>query len=274
MVDLVELKEALRPAYHRVRTAEGWLRYWLGLAQPERKLTADAHRFWNESSGKTSQVSHWRGAGIFADDERWLSLGAAHLDLYGLFTRMLGETPDLHRVVEWGCGGGANAVHFAPLAGEFIGIEVSPESLAECARQLAKVAAANFRPILIDTAMPDAARSQVPGPCDLFLSTYVFELLPTPEYGLRVLAIAFDLLADGGLAIIQVKFARDNWSSRPKRFGYRYNFPSMTTYRIEEFWDRARDIGFLPHAVKLVPEAPLNQNGDYAYFLLQKPKPQ
>jgi hypothetical protein len=44
----------------------------------------------------------------------------------------------------------------------------------------------------------------------------------------------------------------------------------MTVYCIHEFWTEAERLGFEPKAVRLVPGQPLNENGDYAYFILQK----
>jgi SAM-dependent methyltransferase len=268
---LLLLKRVIRPVYQRVRTLEAWARHHLGVVQPESKLKEEAQRFWNSDDKRIRQFSHWKGAGIFADASRWQEMGAQHLELYLQFKRMMGVQSPPERVVEWGCGGGANAVHFAPIAVEFVGVDISQENLAECERQLAQRGVNNFIPHLIDTARPEDVSKRMPGPCDLFLCTYVFEVLPSPEYGLQVLAIAFELLANDGMAIIQVKYAKDGWSTQPKRFGYRHNFTTMTTYRIDAFWTAAERIGFTPKAVTLVPCQPLNGNGDYAYFLLHKP---
>ena len=51
----------------------------------------------------------------------WLAWGAGHLDLYRNFARMLDVPLSVHRIVEWGSGGGANAIHFAPFAQEYVG---------------------------------------------------------------------------------------------------------------------------------------------------------
>jgi SAM-dependent methyltransferase len=261
-------KRMLKPAYRYLRRGEFWVRDRLGKFQDEGKIARDAHHFWNEAGPNVEESAHWRRA--FADDERWLALGAEHLRLYEAFARMIGVTRPPKRIVEWGCGGGANAIHFAPIAEQFLGIDVSQASLDECARQLADAGLEHFVPVLIDTAEPEQARSLVPASCDLFLSTYVFELLPTPEYGLRVLSIAHDLLAEGGLAIIQVRYMTGSWKSKSKRFAYRYNFVTMTSYHIDEFWTEAERRGLMPKAVTLVPNQPLVRDGNYAYFLLQK----
>jgi SAM-dependent methyltransferase len=162
-------------------------------------------------------------------------------------------------------------VHFAPLSREYVGIEVSQESLDECRKQLDASGYRAFVPVLIDAGQPEGVRGVALGSCDLFLCTYVYEVFPTPEYGLKVLKIAYDLLAPGGVAMIHIRYRTASWKSTPKRFGYRWNFTVMTTYWVDEFWKAAESIGFEPKAVKLVPVQPINGSGDYAYFFFRKP---
>lgn len=172
------------------------------------------------------------------------------------------------RVVEWGCGGDANAVHFAPRAEEFIGVDVSMEPLRECEKQVLAVCETPFRPIAIDVAEPEAAIAQVEGWCDVFVSFYVFELIPSPEYGERLLRIAAELLAPGGLALIQIKYDAGRWRTKPRRRAYRSGLAEMTTYPIDGFWQLAQRCGFVPQAVHLVPRNELDER--YAYFFLLK----
>jgi len=82
-----------------------------------------------------------------------------------------------------------------------------------------------------------------------------------------VLKIARKLLNEGGMAIIQIRFMRDSWTSRPKRFAYKRNVIS-NAYRVETFWDEAEKCGFSPQAVRLVPRETLNDQSNYAYFVL------
>jgi len=125
-------------------------------------------------------------------------------------------------------------------------------------------------PVLVDAADPEAALGRVQGPCDLFISTYVFELLPTPEYGIRVLRIAYELLAPGGMAMVQIKYKEANLTTASRRWGYARNLAWNATYRIEEFWLLAQECGFSPKMVTLLPEQPLVNDRNYAYFLLLK----
>ena len=243
----------------------------LGVAQPEQKVVQDADRYWKQGDDPNfKRNSHWRGDSAIADDDKWLSLGREHLRLYRDFRSFLGGARPMGRVIEWGCGGGANAVHFAPEATEFVGVEVSEATLAECGKQLAAEGLNRFVPVLVDVAHPEQALERVTAPCDLFLSTYVFELIPSQPYGARLLRIAEKLLVHGGIAMVQIKYETAAWDTRPRRWGYRRNLANTTTYRIEDFWTLATSCGLTPKAVTLVPEQPLVGDVRYAYFLLVK----
>jgi SAM-dependent methyltransferase len=267
------LKDAIRPTYLKVRHVERWLEYHLGHRESDRKIQRDADRFWNAEDVRLQQHAHWRGAGIFADESRWFAWGEQHLRFYEQFARMLDAPRSVKRIVDWGCGGGANAFHFAPLAQEYVGTDISQSNLDECARLLKGAGLRNFHPVLVRTDAPEEASTLMPGPCDVFLCIGVFEILPTPEYGYRVLEIARDLLTPGGLAMINIKYKKDSWVTKPKRFGYRRNFPVITSYAIDEFWTEAERRGLQPKALTLVPYQPINGNGDYAYFLFRKESP-
>lgn len=94
-------------------------------------------------------------------------------------------------------GGGANAVHFAPLCEEFIAVDVAAE-LAECDRQVPRLR--HPREAILDQDRNPEAAVVCLGKetCDLFVCFYVMELVPSRAYGLLVLAKAHDLLRDGG----------------------------------------------------------------------------
>jgi SAM-dependent methyltransferase len=251
--------------------AEVFVRRTLNLNHPETTLIRDSQTYWNDPSNRhLKQYSHWRGVGRFAEDSLWLGLGRKHLRLYEGFARAVGLKRPLKRVVEWGCGGGMNAVHFGRLADEFFGVDISSASLEECERQMTAVGLHNFRPILIDAANPEAALDRVQGHCDLFLSTYVFELLPSPEYGVRILRIADEMLAAGGVSMIQIKYNDGSAKTKSRTWAYAKNLAWNATYRVEEFWQAAEGCGLTPKLVSLLPRQPLVNDQNYAYFLLQK----
>lgn len=238
----------------------------VGLAQSQSRICADSQRYWlgaTHSGWKGN--SHWRDASVFAGSHLWWEIGRRHLLMLERGARMVEFKRPWNRVLEWGCGGGANAVHFAPRAKEFIGVDVSADSLDECGRQIATVCDTIFRPVLIEVGNPEAALSEVNSPCDIFLCSYVFELIPTPEYGAQLLHIARKLLAPGGLALIQIKYDVGRWSTRPRRRGYRSGLAEMTTYPIASFWEFGARCGLTPEAIQLVPKNELDER--YAYFL-------
>lgn len=243
----------------------------LGFRQSESRISADSQQYWARPGGERWEGnSHWRAAPVFGEGELWSGIGREHLDLFERGARMVEFSRPWDRVVEWGCGGGANAVHFAPRAREFVGVDISKETLEECAKQVESVCDTTFRSVPIDVADPEKALRQIGAPCDVFLCFYVFELIPTPEYGARILHIARELLAPGGLALIQVKYDDGRWATKPRRRSYATAVADMTTYPIPAFWQLAENCGFTPEMIHLVPKNQLDER--YAYFLLTKEK--
>ena len=240
---------------------------WRG-EQPLEERTAQARDYWADTAdGEWSANSHWR-AGL--GDEAWFEVGSEHLRLHDLAATALGTSLTPHVVVEWGCGGGANAVAFAPRAGRFVAADVSAASLAECERQVAAECSRPVETRLIDIAAPEAAAAGLQGTCDVFLCLYVLELTAGREEALRIMRIAADLLAPGGMALVQVKYHTGDRRTRGRGRDYRRHLASMTTFGIDEFWTLARDECRLdPQLVVLVPENRLDQR--YAYFALTPP---
>ena len=171
------LRSWLRGQY---RSGEGLLRTSLNLHDSEQKLMEDSQRYWDHASadGKSDQA-HWRGQGVFADDERWLAVGRNHMRIFERLagSQWLRQRPT--RIIEWGCGGGANAVHFGQGAARYYGIDITEPSLTECGRQMSAAGLSNFVPVPIEVSNPEQVEQMVKEPCDLFLSTYVFELIPS-----------------------------------------------------------------------------------------------
>lgn len=241
-----------------------------GMTQSENRIAADAQAYWTDTGGQRWQAdSHWRDASVFGGTDLWARIGREHLAMLDRGARATGFDRPWNRVVEWGCGGGANAVHVAPRCAEFVGVDIAEQNLAECGRQVAEVCQTPFRPVLVQVGDPEAAVAELgPGSCDVFLCCYVFELIPTPEYGARLLRIARELLVPGGLALIQIKYDEGRFRTRPRRRAYRRGLADMTTYPIPEFWELVEACGLRPQWVELVPENELDRR--YAYFLLTR----
>ncbi len=239
----------------------------VGFSESSEKLIDDAQSYWRSAeSDRWRSHSHWRNAEMFTDNDIWGEVGRRHLALYERLAKVRDRPPSMDTVVDWGCGGGANAVSFAPLAKHFVGVEISGPSLDECARQVAAVCGTPFTSVLIDGDHPEDVVDKVDRPCDVFLCFYVFELITSQEYGLRLLRIARQMLADDGLALIQVKYDTGAFRTRARRRGYGRGMADMTTYRIDTFWKLASACGLTPEVVYLVPENELDER--YAYFLL------
>lgn len=236
----------------------------IGPKASEHRVIAEAARYWSTPTAPAWEGnSHWR-EGI---PGRWERVGPDHLALFEKLSRVLDRPPAMDTVLEWGCGGGANAVAFAPRAGRFVGVDVVGASLAECERRARAVCDTPLRTVRADVEHPERAVDDIGrGECDVFLCLYVFELLPSRDYALRVLDIARELLRPNGVAFVQIKY-RDTHRTPHKR-GYARNLAAQTIFPIDAFWQAATDRGFRPEAVSLVPENELDRN--YAYLLLTR----
>lgn len=251
-----------------------WLRM-TGRGQSEAELVRATTRYWNEGDKAgidLGDYSHWLGRGPWQDREKWLALGRVHFEMYEQLCQVTNTTRPLRNCVEWGCGGGANAIHFINEVQAFCGIEIADASLKECGRVLEEAGFTGFQPVLIPAETPERAAELAPGPFDFFLSAYVFELLPSKAYGERVARVAWQLLKPGGLALIQIRYDDGSPRSTQKNIDYFRHASRFTSYRVEEFWTMMEAIGFQPVYVRLVPRQVPGYSGDrYAYFMMRKP---
>jgi methyltransferase family protein len=239
--------------------------------QSDALLVRESQLYWQDQSNESLEsFSHWRGKGPFIKDELWLGLGKFHLELFEKAASWSGMRLPVERIVEWGSGGGMNAVHFASHARQFYGVDISSDSLMECAKQVAPVEAGVFIPILIEAAHPEVVCSQISRPIDLFLCTYVFELIPSPEYGLKIMQIAHGLLRSGGIALVQLRYHTGLFHELSKRRNYAKNMVHMTSYALDEFWTACQGIGFTPLFIKLLPKQPELNESRYAYYAMVK----
>lgn len=257
---------------NKFRKAESKFRNVFHLYDSEKKLATDNQNYWNRdySNPILAQDAHWKNNGIFKDNQRWLSLGKEHLELILKYSSVLDFNFPVKKIVEWGCGGGANAIHFAPLTEKFVGIDITSESLAECGAQVLECGFNNFQPILIDATDPESVLSENIDNADLFISSYVFELFPSPEYGLKVLGLANKMLRNDGIAFIHIRYNDGRKELKSKHYGYKLHPYLMTNYTLEEFWEKVKNYGFQPLGIFLTPSQPLVRDGSYAYYFLKK----
>jgi SAM-dependent methyltransferase len=240
----------------------------LGATQNVSRRLNDARGYWTGEAGADRWLSdsHWRGG---LQDDAWLEVGRDHLAIFDQFAKALDRPRNLGAVVEWGCGGGANAVAFAPRADRFIAADVSADSVAECVRQINAVCDTAVQPLVIDIGRPEQAAAGLEGVCDVFLCLYVLELTAGPDEAMRIVKIAERLLASGGVAFLQVKYHNADWRTKGHKRNYRRNLANMTTFGIDEFWTGAEQCGLTPRLITLVPRNRLDVR--YAYYALTKP---
>jgi SAM-dependent methyltransferase len=240
---------------------------WVTPAQPVARRVADAGQFWKDDQAPIwASDSHWRSG---LGEEAFTEVGQDHLAMFETMARALNKTAPYGVVIEWGCGGGANAVAFAPKATAFLAADISAASLAECERQVHAACATPTEQILIDIEDPEQAVAGRENSCDVFLCVYVLECTAGREEALRIMRIAERLLVPGGVAFVQVKYRTASPLTRGFGRNYRQNMANMTTFGIDEFWLCADDFGLVPRLVTLVPRTRLDRR--YAYYALTKP---
>ena len=265
--------KAIRLTFKAFRLACDRFADAFGLKQSELRIQKDALSFWkNDSAGTFGVNSHWRGHGIFEnDDERWLSLGRRHIAIFKrLASTATSPSPTSPSTLEWGCGGGSNAVAFAEMSSRFIAVDISIVSVEECLRQLKLAESKIGIGVVADMHSPEEVVKEI-DPVDIVICTYVFELLPTRAYALRLLRVFQELLKPGGLAFVQIRYANARLSTRGRSWGYKLGFARMVSFFLDDFWDACTQAGFKPRCIELIPidEAVFDER--YAYFLLEKP---
>ena len=208
--------------------------------------------------------SHWRGVGRW-DEGAWTDLGRAttqrleelhHAAHRGWST----ATPPV--LLEWGPGGGANLYALADRVGIMYGVDISAKNLDETARVLSEKPGTEFIPVLLD-GEPSTVVAAIDRPVDLFVSTAVFQHFPSPEYGAEVLRAVRQVMAEGGLGYVQVRFDDGTERYRSKTLTeYRERHITATSYQLSDFWSLLADAGFRPLVITNVNGA-VNYAGFY-----------
>lgn len=234
--------------------------------QSQARIATDAANFWDSSphNSRVRDLSHWVGEGRWSAQEAWDQIGRTHFEMFERLCCLTNTDRPIRTMVEWGPGGGANAVWFAQEVSELYGIDISQANLAECKRQLTARGLTGFRPIQIDAQDPAQSLRYVRSPVDFFLSTAVYQHFPSKEYGVLVTELAYELLASDGAALIQIRYDDGSQAVRPKTRDYVENVVAFTSYPVHEFWEITCRIGLTPLAVTLDPRV------RYAYYFLKK----
>lgn len=214
-------------------------------------------------------MSHWRGAGRWQDEARWLRLGERVRGSVETAYRLAGaqDMPNDLRILEWGPGGGANLVALRGHAREIYGVDVSISNLEECARVLRESDFDAFTAIPLD-GPPASVLGHIEGKIELIVCHRVFQHFPTLGYADEVLRVFSQLLADDGLATIQIRYDDgDRYQPKPLRT-YAQTHITQTSFKLDGFWRSLVAAGLTPLAVvEVVPETA------YATFLVRAGAP-
>ncbi len=214
-----------------------------------------------------SDMSHWRGAGRWADIELWERIGKDRLvQVKELLQRVHAEPKtDGLRLLEWGPGGGSNLLASSSIASDLYAVDISQKNLDESGRILKGANFDRYHPILLEGSISDAVGA-IDHPIDVFLSTAVFQHFPSKQYGLDVLQAVSSKMPSGACGIVQIRYDNGNPKFAPKSVAeYSRGHITATSYAIDEFWDALVGAKFVPLEVR-----DINSRINYATFLFKK----
>lgn len=203
-----------------------------------------SQEFWNKKNVGKKSLAHWKGIGMWKKEARWTEMGDKNLHkFYELVTIVDRNRDSYSKMIEWGVGGGANVLAFAKHFKKIYGVDIGTDTLDECAYQCRKCEIKSFSPILINASNPEKVLDQINTPMDFFFSRAVYQHFPSKEYGVRITEIAYKMLRDKGLAMIQIR--EDDKSGRYNKEGdYAKNAVRACAYTRNEFDDILTKIGF------------------------------
>jgi len=164
----------------------------------------DAHLFWNSSTKKRDDQAHHLGHGRWTP-RAWRKHGQAY---FSLFREHFGED-FTGRMLEWGCGGGANVVAFAEQFEHIVGVDISPDSLRRCAQACEEMVTKgyHFEPFPISIEDPFAARAlkSEGNLFDFLLCIEVVQHMPSARYARDVMELWSELCWKGAGAMVQFR---------------------------------------------------------------------
>jgi cyclopropane fatty-acyl-phospholipid synthase-like methyltransferase len=229
------------------------------------QVLCDAASFWSDHADKTRirDLSHWRGEGRWTNDRSWRAIGDENFHRFSQFCQRLEITHPPRVMLEWGPGGGANAVRFAREMEVYYGVDISRANLAECSRQLTNIKGCKSQLHMIDISHPEEYLRRIPESVGFFLSTSVFQHFPSQRYGQDIVRLAAALLADRGIAVIQIRYEDGNPKYAAKTSDYIENAVTMTSYPLQDFHATCQSAGFHVESVELCKAI------NYAWFFLR-----
>ena len=240
------------------------------MPQSEEQLAEDSTDVWEHRDGDDTALvsgSHWLNQGGGWTDTVWREYGESHLEMVKDGLRLAGRTSPIRSVVDWGSGGGSNAAAIAPTVERYFGVDISDSNLGECMRQAQALGLNNFEPILIPAAYPEDVLQQMDhsiSAVDFFLCTAVYQHLPGRSYARRVTDIAMRLLADDGIALINIRYSNLKRQNRNWRRSYKKHATHFNHYTVWEFQKEMEELGMDVMEIRMQPLT------HHAYFFLRK----
>jgi cyclopropane fatty-acyl-phospholipid synthase-like methyltransferase len=154
-----------------------------------------------------------------------------------LLNRSGGKLP-VGTIVEWGCGGGANAVALAQDCERYIAIDA-----VESRREAIGATCPDAEFIAIDIAEPEQAEAATAS-ADLFVSSWCFNHFDTVDYGRRVLRVASNMMAHGGALLVHAGISDDKTAGDGAEYVRRWSRACAWTTR--GWLDDIKAAGFQP----------------------------
>jgi SAM-dependent methyltransferase len=171
------------------------------------------------------------------------------------------------RTLDFGCGVGRITLGLAPWVKSVVGVDISPDMLAEARLNAERLGLTN-----VDWVVSDDALSRLSGPFEFINSAITFQHIE-PERGRSIFARLLALLAPGGVAVIQITYAKayhaDTFGQPPVRFAEPVPASSGSAPRVQADKRLAPSSGNAPAELPGDPEMQMNvySLSDLAFML-------
>lgn len=194
----------------------------------------EAREFWRNAP---PELAHVRGP---MPDDRFDAVGVSNMARVVELVTRAGKTMPLGTVVEWGCGGGANAVHMVDECDRYIGVDVEP-SRGDA------IEAVGGEFVCIDIDEPEEAE-RATASADLFFSSWCFIHFDSRDYGRRVLRSASNMLSQDGLLLVQAVLSDGGLPDETRPYGHRWS--RACGWNTRGWLDDVKAAGFAPMRIQ------------------------
>jgi ubiquinone/menaquinone biosynthesis C-methylase UbiE len=227
------------------------------------EIERDAYSFWNEQSQSIRHLSHIYLADKSQDNHDLDSFSSLNAQVFDNFAQSLSKDCTKLVALEWGCGGGANAVELCKKFKKIFLVDISEQSIAACKERLESAGVSNFEFIHLSTLRDFEKLKNIR--VDAIFSTAVFQHFPSKEYAREVLLEMSKILSSKGFIMIQVRQVIEAELPKEKVMQYAKEAIVAITFSGDEF------CGYLAHAGFLKKYTSELYQSDYLYCFAIKP---